>query len=274
MSWYAGLSWDGGEIEIGDGSTHTGFNASSSGIEGWYSTPPAKWSLTERSISDGAFIPDEADIIYSARTVTLGLIIEGSSRDELVTNQLALLEAAHHMCTLVVADGSHKTYVEGLLTVADSAGTISNTKAEVEITLECPDPRRLAAPNTDGCHVVYAYTDSTVDNSTTIGGITKCYPVIVVSGDMASGFQITMSRWISSSDTRNYATYYTNAVTSDYPVTLDYRNGRALVNDVDYSKYLTQRGFVGLDPGNIATFGLYAGDGSGTAKITLCDAYI
>lgn len=143
-SWWALLEYGSVEIVIGSGVEQGGgFNATSEGIEGWYSTPSAKWDLTEKGRASGAFRAfDEGELLYAARTVKLSLYAEGTSRDEVVANHIALLGCAGRCCRLTVHDGGVTSYVTGYATVDDSGGALSSARGEVTLTLECPDPYR------------------------------------------------------------------------------------------------------------------------------------
>ena len=143
MSWSANLTYGDTSIVIGDGPSASGVNATSGGIEGWYSTPEAKWSLTEKTAGHGAYaLYEDDEVLYSARTVTLHVWAEGGSRREVVENKLALLGCAGQEVELQVSDGGYRTHVNGYATVEDAAGTLSDRRDEMTITIECPDPYR------------------------------------------------------------------------------------------------------------------------------------
>lgn len=288
--WRAYLTYGDEELTIGDG-TSDEFNATEEGVSGWWATPDAKWDLTERSSSDGAFPIDEADIVYSARVVTLELFAEGGERANVNAAKERLLAAAHHECTLRIVDGESDTYVTGYATVEDAGGTVDGRRETMTLTLECPDPRRYGTASEtvvldpsqtsltgglsygeDSTGLAYPLTYGEVEGSGNIatvanGGTSTAYPTIVVYGTFDDGFKVSMS-----TGGKSYAVEYGNAVTGA-PVVLDYGTRTASVGGLDRSRYLTTREFVGIPAGESANLGLY-GVGTGWAEATVRDAYV
>lgn len=297
MTWHATLSWDDGSVEIGDGSDDSVLVATEEGLEGWYSTPESKWDLTERSYSDGAFDLAGGQILYAARVVTLHMWAKGASRAKIVEAKTALSAAAHRECTLQVQDGDQDTYVTGYPTIEDSAGRVSTSHSEIVLTLECPNPYRYASDGTSGCQectlepsevgitgglyygednagLVYDLSYGTVaGESGNVGtlsnnGSATAYPLAYVYGTFTDGFTLIMTTGGTS-----YTVAYSAKVTKGNPVVLDYRLRRATVAGLDRSRYLTSRGFHGIEPGSSATFNLQA-EGSGYANVEVRDTYV
>lgn len=292
---YAELSYNDTTIHL-YGTRHSNCTyVTDEGIEGWYSTPDSKWDLTERSYEDGAFSLDESYLVYSARTVTMYVGIVESSREKVLERMNEVNGCAHHVTKLRVVDDWSDTYVTGYATV-ESEATWDQTHNQMEVTLECPDPRRYASEGTDGYHecvitpsslgvsgglyygedaagLVYDLSYGEENGETgqigTIvnGGSSYAYPVVTVQGSFDDGFTIKMT----TGGTTYVVTY--SATLSGGSVELDYRTRLATQNDTDRSRYLTERGFSGIEPGESATFSMQAlGDGSATVVVQ--DTYI
>ena len=266
------------------------------GIEGWYGTPDSKWDLTERSYSDGAFdLVDEDAIIYAARTVTVNVGIVDTSRANVLDRMAEVSGCAHHLVTLRVVDDWSATYVTGYATV-ESEATWDEHHNEMQVTIECPDPRRYASEGSSGYQsrvlepssisltgglyygedaaglvydLTYGDTDGENGNVATLsnGGSATAYPTVTVHGVFDEGFSVLMTTGGST-----YTVAY-SAYVSATPVVLDYRTRNATVGGVSRSRYLTGRGFHGIEPGDSATFNLQA-VGDGYAVVVVRDTYI
>lgn len=266
------------------------------GIEGWYGTPDAKWDLTERSYSDGAFdLGSEDDIIYASRTVTVNVGVVDTSRANVLERMAEVSGCAHHLTRLRVVDDWSDTYVTGYATV-ESEATWDECNNEMTVTLECPDPRRYASEGTSGygqcilepssigitgglyygedaAGLVYDLSYGDVDGESgnigtlSNGGSSTAYPVATVYGTFDDGFSLMMTTGGTL-----YTVEYGRPVTGK-PVVLDYRTRSATVGGSDRSRYLTSRGFHGIEPGDSATFNLQA-EGSGYAQVVVQDTYM
>lgn len=115
----------------------------SQGIEGFYSTPTAKTSLTERGQGDGANQVSEDNILYSARTVTINAAAVGRGRGNVLAALGQALRGVHRLCRLTLHDDTQTTYVTGYATVTSSAEWHKKL-LPVTITMVCPQPERLS----------------------------------------------------------------------------------------------------------------------------------
>lgn len=309
MSWSAVLTYGGSSITVGDGSTRTGFNATSDGIEGWYSTPEAKWELTERSQRTGAYaLASDDEIVYASRVITLSLWAEGTTRKEVVQNKLELLRAAGRTVTLEVLDGGTDMYVTGYATVEDAGGTLSDRHDEMVLTLECPDPFKYAMQGTDGYHShwVYGTSDSIGQGGLSYGeedagllyglnygdagsgsvaiitndGTMTAYPEVSLYGSYDDGVDCYTVRMAGTSGTTRVS--YGGTLGGE-PVVLDYKERRAARAGVDMSRYLVEREFRGIPAGETVAITLTSttgdeesgvGESKGKAFIVVRDTFI
>lgn len=69
------------------------------GVKGWFETPQAKVSLSERTAGDGAFPVGPSAVLYSARTVTIGVMAAGPDSDAVAAHRRRLLALAHRVVT-------------------------------------------------------------------------------------------------------------------------------------------------------------------------------
>ena len=221
--WSAELSYGDTVLAIGDGSTHGGFNATSDGIEGWYETPDSKWDLTEKSYSHGAYsLFSEDEILYSARTVTLNLYAEGSSRAEVIENALALLGCAGHEVKLSVSDGEegkvYTSYVTGYATVEEKAGRLSDRYDPMVLTITCSDPYRYGCWTTtediDEELQVAAVKTATVEND---GEEASTLSVSIAMGVGADAIEVTATMSDGTTETQS-----AEGVASDGAVTFTF----------------------------------------------------
>ena len=145
---YAELSCGGSTVRLDGLVGGRGLHVTSEGIEGWWSTPDPKWSLTERQSADGAHWVAEGMALYAARTVTVHAVAIGADRDDAKELLDSVLAMAHGRVRLRVVDSSEDTFCDGLLSVR--AGAEWHPAAILaDLTVTCPDPRRLATAPSD-----------------------------------------------------------------------------------------------------------------------------
>ena len=146
---YAELTYGDTTVKFSGTRISSGAYVTDEGITGWYSTPDAKWSLTERSYSDGAFPIEDDYIIYSTRTITASIGVVAPNRSTLLDTWSQILACAHHECKFRVVDADSDTYVYGYSTV-ESEATWDRRWNEGTLTIVCSDPRRLSTAG-DSC---------------------------------------------------------------------------------------------------------------------------
>ena len=288
---YAELTYGDTTVKFSGTRISSGAYITDEGITGWYSTPDAKWSLTERSYSDGAFSVEDDYIIYSTRTITASIGVVAPNRSTLLDTWGQILACAHHECKFRVVDADSDTYVYGYPTV-ESEATWDSRYNEGTLTIVCPDPRRLSTTydscvldpsNTsiggglfygdDAAGLVYdlSYgdieTESTNTGTVNNNGSATSYPVVSVYGPFDDGFSLRMR-----TGGELYVVAYSEIVTG-VPVVLDYHTRQITCGGADRSRYLTSRGFAGIAPGNSATFNFLA-VGSGYAYVEIHDTYV
>ena len=285
------------------------------GIEGWYSTPDAKVEMTEMQTGDGSHAVAETDILYSARTITLGWTASattGDSRPTALQGVHKLLALAHKLVTIRVIDSTSDTYAVGYLQVETDSG-IAYKYMSGTVTIVCADPRRYSTQ----AHSVQAYppgdtegglyymqpddwapeplypSDTTWPSDTTYpsllwsgslvyplyyvgtavklqnivtvtnAGTSPCYPTITITGPMDGGFSIEWSggRVVYSEDVEGV------------PLVLESLTRTASISSLDRSRYLTERVFPVIQPGESETITL-RGTGTGWATVEWNDTYM
>lgn len=283
---YAELSFDGKTVRLDTGkAAGPCLCIASGGIEGWYSTPDAKVSMTEMQTGDGAHAVQESSILYGARTVTVNWAAFSIDRESALAGDLALLSTAHRLVRLRIVDGSSDTFVVGYAQVGADAAVASNGMTGT-LTVVCPDPRRysteasrvqllsgsavsggLSYGGGDGLAYQLTYGDDpeSLQNVATIAnsGTSTAYPAITVNGPMNGGFRID---WDGGS------VAYSQPVRG-VPLALDCLTRTASVGGLDTSRHLTSRGFPSIPPGGSITINLQA-SGTGWATVEWRDTYI
>lgn len=256
------------------------------GVKGWFETPQAKVSLSERAAGDGAFPVGPSAVLYSARTVTVGVMAAGPDSDAVAAHRRRLLALAHRIVTIVVRDGSEETRADGYVEV--SWGKVRRTRAQTgTMTVVCPDPRRYGttphraylspgaaagalAWHADAPHGLLwplSFGDGGAGaNVATLRneGTSAAYPVITASGSL-DGITLT--------DTSTGAQLAYAAHVGSQPVTLDCLSRTASVAGVDASRLLSARGFPSVPAGGEVTLALTA-TGTGTVCVEWRDTYI
>lgn len=281
------VTWDGGEVHLrGHSPAKTGLFVSDEGIDGWDSSPDAKVSMTEMQTGDGAHAIQEQDVLYSARTVTIGFTAHGSSRSETVGLIRSLSAACHHIVTLRVVDADDDTWATGYVQPGVDARWWREW-ATGTLTVVCADPRRYSTeahrlqmlPSTygtsgglsygEGGGLVYDLTygefEGTLQNVATLvnAGTSTAYPTVTVNGTVYPGLTVSHD---SGSVT------YSQQV-GGVPLVLDSLTRTASVGGLDVSRNLTSRGFPTVPAGGSVTLRLLA-TGSGWATVEWHDTYV
>lgn len=290
---YAELSCAGVTLRLGGRDASSGLLVTSDGIEGWWSTPDPKWSLTERQGADGAHEVSEDFALYSARTVTVHLAAVGEDRAAIVALLTSLLGMAHRTVRLRVVDAGEDTYAEGMLSVEADSGR-NERVALVTATLTCPDPRRLATEPSDawllpaqahGGGVGLSYgasgaglrypldygagaTDSR--NSATVrnAGSAPAHPVVTLEGPLDAGATVTVSSGGSTATVT-----VGRAIAGGTSVTVDFRTRTASQGRLDVTRQVTASGWAPVPADGEALCTLQA-TGTGSALVRVRDTYI
>lgn len=282
------ITWDGGSVHLrGHSPSKVGLFVSGDGIEGWDSAPDAKVSMTEMQTGDGAHSIAEQDVLYSARTVTIGFNAHGSSRTETVRLLRSLSAACHHIVTLRIVDADDDTWATGYVQPGVDAEWWREW-ATGTITVVCADPRRYSTethslqmlPSAHGTSGGLRYGDSgeglcyplrygdfegTLQNVATLtnAGTSTAYPTITVNGSIDAGLSVSHDGGTVS---------YSQPV-GGVPLVLDSLTRTASVGGLDTSRHLTSRGFPTIPPGGSVSLRFMA-TGSGWATVTWNDTHI
>lgn len=260
------------------------------GVKDWLSQPASKVSMTERQTGDGAHYVRDDQILYSAKTVTLGFTIDGETREEIQSlyDQIALF--AHRQVVLRVVDGEHDTYVQGYTQAAVDPKWYDNDLVG-SLTVVCPDPCRYGAyehriqlsPATagGGGGLVYragkalsyplTYGESVAQGGTWYGnlvnlGSATAYPVITAHGPFPYGFRL---------DTRFGVLSYSAPVFSpEVPVVLDCRARTAMQGGANVTRRVSSRGWPKVEPGGSLGISLQTLDGTGWVDVVVRDTYL
>lgn len=256
------------------------------GITGWFESPPAKVSMTERGQGHGSFdIPDEA-VLFSARTAVIGVVASAIDSDIAAALRRNLLSRTSRIVRVTVRDGEEETFAHGYITIKWTNSRLDHLQ-NGEITFVAANPRRYsttvhtgymaASGATDGGGLVYDAgqvlhwplkwgEQAPRENLCTVQnhGTATAYPVITLSGDLEAGVAITGD---------GCELVYTQPVYTGSPVVLDCLSRIATINGVDVTRSLSSRTFPSVLPGGSLTLVLGA-SGTGSATVELRDTYI
>ena len=128
------------------------------GLSGWLGTPAAKADLTERLAGDGAHDVQDAQVLYSARTVTIEyrlLADMAHDREQVLDLQARLRMFVHRMVTVRVRDGEHDLSCTGYVDSIDTEQTAQNVNWQFvtgQVVIVCPRPELLSSV-VHGCQV-------------------------------------------------------------------------------------------------------------------------
>lgn len=262
----------------------TGFIVSS--LSGFYSMPDLKVTQTERETGNGAFDVEESEVLYAARTVTLGLVVMGDNRPDVMGKLNEVLKFAGRNLRIEVHDGELATYCEGHCR-AQVGDTVSDQAATATLTIVCPRPERLSVaahvatmtPSTgttdglqyDGSQVLewplnYGEVGESRNGCTLANdGSYTANPRITASGNFPEGFAVYDAK-------TNKCLKYSQPVTWA-GVTLDSRSRTASASGVDVTRYLTSRDFPTVSAGGSTSLFLVA-NGTGVITCEVRDTYM
>ncbi|KAB8289305.1 hypothetical protein DSM100688_0385 [Bifidobacterium ramosum] len=290
--YYAQLVTDDDTIQFEGSARGAGLLLSPDGIEGWYGTPDAKVSMTERGQGDGAHDIDEQDILYAARTVTMyWSITSDTGRAETLDYLMAVTQTAHRLVKLRVVDADMDTYVEGYATHTIDAKRHDRLAVDCRTTLVCPRPERLGwspcrymlspALRADGgmyfaeiskglvFPLRYGERNPDASNRCVISnaGSSRAYPVYTLGGDWPNGVALVFNG--------DRSLTYTGSVQVGHPVVLDSRARTATLDGVDVSQYLAKRDFPTVPPfGELQCTLLSAGGVNAGVSVLCRDTYM
>ena len=269
---FAELSRDGETLRI-HGHGTPGLCLTDGQIDGWWSTPDPKWSLTERQSADGAHAVMDEMALYSARTVTFDVVAIAADRAGVKELRDGVLSMAHGLVRLRVVDESEDTFCDGLLSVKADPKWL-DAYAKMTLTLTCPDPRRLATA-AESAAMLPASASLTAGLSYGGGGLGLAYPLDYGKGAL---------------DARNVCCVTNHGTSTAWPVlrvsrgmsdvevratcvTIDCRTRTAETAQADVTRRLTGAGALAVPPGQTMRLAL-ATPGRGSVTVELRDTYI
>lgn len=294
MPLYVELSFGDETIRLNGrgGPSSDGLVIDHSGIDGWYSSPETKVSLTERQTGDGAHGVEDEMVLYAARTVFIPFHAIGTSRDETVGILRSINEACHRNVTLRVVDASHDTFAKGYVrTIVEPRWDRGLASGEIEVV--CADPRRCS---TDAATCILLPSRATGRGGLFFGeggaglsfdidfgdeatdfrnvgvlsnkGSAPSWPVVTLTGPLGTGSAVSISAGGTASEVS-----YAPAVPAGQTVVIDFLTRTASSNGGDASRGIASRGFAAIPPGGEMSFSLLA-TGTGSATVTARDTYI
>lgn len=255
-------------------------------VAGWYGTPSAKVDVAERAGGHGAFPVRDDGVLYSARTVTLGICASGDTYAEMVQRMDEVGTLSGKVVQLVIDGDDGATLATGYMQAEWDEGPMTTMNTGT-LTIVCPDPRRYgttphraylspgASAGALGWHadaphgllwpLSYGGGGAGANVATLRNdGTSAAYPVITASGDM-DGLVLT--------DAATGAQLAWDGHVGAQPVTLDCLSRTASVAGVDASRLLSARGFPSVPAGGEVTLALTA-TGTGTVAVEWRDTYI
>lgn len=285
---FAELSRDGETLRI-HGHGTPGLCLTDGQIDGWWSTPDPKWSLTERQSADGAHAVMDEMALYSARTVTFDVVAIAADRAGVKELRDGVLSMAHGLVRLRVVDESEDTFCDGLLSVKADPKWL-DASAKMTLTLTCPDPRRLATA-AESAVMLPASASLTAGLSYGQGGGGLAYPLsygegsldarnvccVTNHGTSTAWPTLRVSRGMSDVEVRatcaGASSTLALAGTCTTEVTIDCRARTAETAQTDVTRRLTGAGALAVPPGQTMRLTL-ATPGNGSVTVELRDTYI
>lgn len=285
---FAELSRDGETLRI-HGHGTPGLCLTDGQIDGWWSTPDPKWSLTERQSADGAHAVMDEMALYSARTVTFDVVAIAADRAGVKELRDGVLSMAHGLVRLRVVDESEDTFCDGLLSVKADPKWL-DASAKMTLALTCPDPRRLATA-AESAVMLPASASLTAGLSYGEGGRGLAYPLsygegaldarnvccVTNHGTSTAWPTLRVSRGMSDVEVRatcaGASSTLTLAGTCTSEVSIDCRTRTAETSRTDVTRRLTGAGALSVPPGESMRLALESA-GTGSVTVELRDTYI
>ena len=266
-------------------------------LQGWYETPSAKVASTARGQGDGGHDIPEADILYEARTVTIGYRVVAGSDRSAALEQLRLLDRlCHGLVTCRVMDEGQDTVCEGGYYARaldqktqnplwqDVTGSLTLVFQRPERMSATPRSTQLAALSgastasgggldyngVKGLRypLQYGLDPDTGGRNVTVlenNGSSRAYPVFTVHGPMPDGVELSFPGTASS--------LTCTQPVQGVPLVLDSRSRTATMGGLDVSRTLTSRGFPTVNPGESVNVALVS-RGDGFVDCAIRDTYM
>lgn len=266
-------------------------------LDGWYEGADTKRAMEDR-LGDGGF---SAPLWRQQRKLTLGVTEWLPSRDataERARQVSAVFRSGDDGHGRVVVDDPSLGRISTPAVSLDGRPKVIHSerdcRIEYELPLICDDPYLYGEPvqsqafvQGTGTGLIFPLFDDADGNTTNkleFGdelpqpatlintGNATAYPVVTVTGDMRSGFILSLSGDKDGSGPWRIA--WQTDTRPGSPVTVDF-SGSVTVDGVDQSWALTERGWGGVRPGGAVNFSISPiAAGSGSALMTLRPTYL
>lgn len=265
-------------------------------VDGWFDGADIRADEQDR-MGDGAF---PVTLWRKGRTLTLAGTRKFKSGEETVrfARQLsaAFRSGTEGNGSLRVVDDTGDLRALGL--ALDGRPKVAHdtvfNRVEYELPLIAPDPYLYGDPlltqafvQGTGTGLIFPLFDDAAGNTTNVlefgdeqpppvtlvnAGNAVAYPVVTVTGDMRSGFVLTLSG--DKDDAGPWRVAWQMDTRPQSPVLVDF-SGSVTVDGVDQSWALTERGWGGVRPGGKVTLSITPiAAGSGSAILSLRPTYL
>lgn len=260
-------------------------------IEGLYSAPAVKTDIQERDTANGGHPVMDADVLYSARTITIPFAISTLDHElvDLSRTKIGRMMGKANV-KLTVLDGTQSTYLTGF--IRPEYSNIPDTYTDTgKITMICADPYRYSAEASTswmdasslsaGGLVFSGANDSlqfpmnygVSDTASNIAKVSNSgnyasWPVITIAGTLSD----IILHWRKS--TGEEGDIIINGTVNSYaPVTIDTRNSTATIGGMDVSYMISRKSYPSIPPGGDIVFSLL-GNGNGGVSVVNRNTWI
>ena len=268
------------------------FHVRRDAIEGLWSSPASKVSLTERETANGASPISDGETLYAARTVSIPFAIQSNYNHANLIRARILLGRllGWHDVRMDVNDDGDETVLYGYIEAKYSDIPYDHADTGT-ITLVCPDPRRVSkhestvsmntsskslgglsfgASNTG---LVFPLNFGQSGNTGNTGMITNngsytAMPTITAHGWLGNGLTI---HWATSDGNEGDLSF--NGNVGNVPVTINTDTHSAIMGGLDVSYLLGSRDWPRIPAGGSCSFSLLA-SGSGWVTVQSHDTYM
>ena len=268
------------------------FHVRRDAIEGLWSSPASKVSLTERETANGASPISDGETLYAARTVVIPFAIQSNyNHTDLIRSRLLLGRLiGWHDVRMDVNDDGDETVLYGYIEAKYSDIPYDHADTGT-ITLVCPDPRRISkhestiSMNTSSSSLgglgfgeanaglAFPLDFGQTGNAGNTGMITNngsytAMPTITAHGWLDGGLTV---HWTTSDGNEGYLSY--KGSIQNVPVTINTNSRSAIMGGLDVSYQLGSRDLPRIPAGGSCSFALLA-SGNGWVTVQSHDTYM
>jgi len=268
------------------------FHVRRDAIEGLWSSPASKVSLTERETANGASPISDGETLYAARTVVIPFAIQSNyNHTDLIRARILLGRLiGWHDVRMDINDDSDETVLQGYIEAKYSDIPYDHADTGT-ITLVCPDPRRVSKNastvtlntsssslsglsfSTSNAGLVFPINFGQTGNTGNTGMIVNngsyvSTPVITAHGWLDNGLTI---HWNTSDGNEGDLSF--NGNVGNVPVTINTDTHSAIMGGLDVSYLLGSRDWPRIPAGGSCSFALLA-SGNGWVTVQSHDTYM